>query len=125
MTEKKNKIPSVVQVGPFKYSIEFIENITEKLRSLSSQEEEQQHSTGMVYGCLSPKDQTIFLANGHKEDVIADTLLHEILHAIWALVGGWAYSEADEERIVSMLTGTLLDTLRRNRELTRFLFEND
>lgn len=123
-TPKKNEPPKKIQVGPLRLDIEFIDDVAQKV-SKTPVSEDPSYDSSTTYGCLSFKDQTIYLATNQKEDIIADTLLHEVLHAIWSTVGGWAYPEADEERIVSMLTGTLLDTLRRNRELTRYLFDND
>ena len=115
-----NPVPTNIQVGPLRLAIEFTDNVSEKLNKQTEQDTES-----ITYGCLVHKDQTIYLASGQKEDITADTLLHEILHAVWSVVGGWAYTDADEERIVAMLTGTLLDTFRRNKDLTRYLFDND
>lgn len=114
--------PKSIQVGPLRLNIEFIDNVAEKISH--GQPATNEDASAITYGCLSYKDQTIYLASNQQSDITADTLLHEVLHAIWSTVGGWAYTEADEERIVSMLSGTLLDTLRRNKELTRYLFND-
>lgn len=120
------EVPSKIQVGPLNFKVKFVDNVGEKLSKANGlKDEEAAPSTSMTYGCMSIPDLTIYLAKDQKPDITADTLLHEVLHAIWGVVGGWAYPEADEERIVSMLTGTLLDTLRRNKELVGYLFNDD
>lgn len=117
----KNDPPKKVQVGPFNLDVQFVDNVAEKI----TETDEPAVAGAPIFGALVLKDQAIYLSDKQKGDTLADTLLHEVMHAVWAVVGGWAYTEADEERIVSMLTGTLLDTFRRNKELTKFLFDND
>lgn len=120
-----NEIPQKIRVGPLNLNIEFTDDVAGKLLPIPINKEDSSGITTTFYGCLCFADQTIYLAKNQKDDITADTLLHEILHAIWSVVGGAAYEEADEERIVSMLTGTLLDTLKRNQKLARYLFDND
>lgn len=121
MTTSQNEIPDRIQVGPFRIDVKFVESVAEKI----SETDEPAVAAAPIFGALVLRDQTIYLLEKQKSDTLADTLLHEVMHAIWAVVGGWAYPEADEERIVSMLTGTLLDTFRRNKELAKFLFDHD
>jgi len=113
--------PTRIQVGALRLKIEFVDDPSTKVPS--SPTDTPADTTEKTYGILSLKDQTIYLANGQGPDVIADTLLHEVLHGLWSVVGGWAFNEIEEEKLVSMLTGTLLDTFRRNKELTRYLFQ--
>jgi hypothetical protein len=120
MTNNEAPLPTTVRVGPLNLNVLCVQNPADFMPNSSENQESM-----VTFGCLVHKDQTIYLAAGQKKDITADTLLHEVLHAIWATVGGWAYPEADEERIVSMLTGTLLDTLRRNKDLAWYLLSDD
>jgi hypothetical protein len=114
----KTEIPTHIEVGPYKFAIAFVEDpALEANKSDKVKTEEDSLS-----GCIRFEQQTIYIASSQTGTVLADTILHEMLHAIWAVVGGWA-SEIDEEVVVSMITTTLLDTLRRNKALTRMLFE--
>jgi len=122
-------IPKTIQVGPFKFTVLVIDNINEKFAELNPQKDQVIEDSNLLisitYGFVSFKELTIFLSSEQKYGRLSETLFHEVLHVVWSVVGGWAYLDADEERIVSMLSGTLLDTLRRNRELARYLIEYD
>lgn len=58
-------------------------------------------------------------------DQLAATLLHEVLHAVWSTVGlshaNLAEVEDREETVVAALEPLLLDVLRRNPKLVRYL----
>lgn len=49
-----------------------------------------------------------------------DTLLHELLHAIWAHTG-LSYEDDEQERVVGALAPWLLGALRDNPRLVAFL----
>lgn len=56
---------------------------------------------------------------------VRDTLLHEILHALWKESGLGAGEGASEEVIVRQLATSLLATLRENPPLVRFLLSKE
>lgn len=62
----------------------------------------------------------IAIKPGLTPDLTADCLLHEILHAVCE-VAGKPLDDETEERAVSALAPTLLDTLRRNPDVTAWL----
>lgn len=70
------------------------------------------------YGYTEVGRQNIYIHPEQGPDQMADTLLHECLHGVWAQV---ALSSDAEEVIIRSLTPLLLDTLRRNPKLTAFL----
>jgi len=53
-----------------------------------------------------------------------EVMLHESLHTVVELTG-MPFKDEDEERLVSALTGPLLDLLRRNPKLVAFLTRED
>ncbi len=107
------KLPPHVQVGPYNFKIEYVE----KPGSFMKGEQKDQD----LSGCVSFDNLTIYICINQAPMVMADTLLHEVNHVIWAVSGGWAYEDADEERIISMMTTTQLDTFLRNPKLMKFI----
>lgn len=68
-----------------------------------------------AYGLYDEKSSTIYLMEGTSNQVVQDTLLHEILHAILQ-----AY-EMDSEKLVRTITPALLGLLKDNPGLVLFL----
>jgi hypothetical protein len=107
-------LPKTVQVGPFTYSVSDSE--VDALRS--KVDEENAHNVGRS----DHSKQTITIDPSQGDDQKADTLLHEVLHAVWAATGLYQTPAAKhEEVIVTTLSTTLLDTLRRNPALVSAL----
>jgi hypothetical protein len=52
-----------------------------------------------------------------------DTVLHEVLHALLGVGGAAGLSSDEEETVVRLLAPTMLDVLRRNPVLVRYLTE--
>ena len=77
-------------------------------------------------GITHAHTQEILILNKGSEATIRDTLLHEILHAALSSAGTshamtLVPSEHREEIIVAGLTPVLLDILRDNHGLTKYL----
>lgn len=106
-------LPTSIQIGPYQFKIEYVD----KPASFMKEEQKDQE----LAGCVSFEKLTIFIQKDQISTVMADTLLHEVNHVIWAVSGGWAYEEADEERIISMITTTQLDTFIRNPGFMKYL----
>lgn len=64
--------------------------------------------------------QRITIADNVGPDQIRDTLLHEILHCLGGTIGLFDDGKV-EERVIAALSPLVLDALRRNPELVRFL----
>lgn len=103
------KPPATVQVGPYLFEIIFDEN------EVNRQAVKDKRT---LYGQMEPKEQRIYLDPTQGPDMLADTLLHELMHA--ALIP-LDLDEDLEERAVSVAATSLLDTLRRNPKLVTFL----
>jgi hypothetical protein len=98
------ELPSVVQVGPYTYRV-----TTEK-----------KEPTEELFGECDVHNQVVYLYPGQARDSMADSLLHEILHACWACTG-MHDGKYNEEQVVRGLTTWLLLVLRDNPELVEYL----
>lgn len=108
--------PGTVQVGPHVYTI-----VVDRKRAIDA---------SVTYGFTHPDWSEIILGPDQCLSQQRDTVLHELLHALLALVGvnkggdrALLPEEDDEERLVTALSPLLLDTLRRNPDLTAFLLD--
>jgi Zn-dependent peptidase ImmA (M78 family) len=70
---------------------------------------------GEAYGMYEERESTIYLMKSASKQVLQDTVLHEILHAILQ-----AY-EKDNEKLVRLVTPALLAVIKDNPELVLFL----
>ncbi len=105
--------PKEIQVGPYRYRIS-----TEKAEMDALQAEQR-------CGLAGFHDELQTQITTHPEqtqDSMADTLLHELLHA--CLIQSGVQDRDREEDYVSGISATLLDTLRRNPDLVKFLTED-
>lgn len=112
-TTKTEVRPLHIQIGPYQFTVKYVDKPADYLKDGSEER--------ILAGCVRFDQLTIYIEDNTAESITADTLLHEVNHIIWVVAGGWAYEEADEERIISTLTTTQLDTFRRNPYLMKFL----
>jgi hypothetical protein len=121
------EIPRSIQVGPFKIDIKLVDK-PEKMQALikTTDRNPEKHDDDDDYhlnGLYDADKQAIYIDQHQAPGMMAETLFHEMLHAIWGVVGGWS-SEIDEERVVSMMSATILDTLKRNEDLGRYFLNS-
>ena len=94
------EFPTSVRIGHFDYRVE---DWNSDKASLASR-----------YGECSHLEKVIRVARHHGPRQAAETLLHEMLHAIW---NQWVIEDSDpEERVVNTLTGALCSAWRDNPE---------
>lgn len=75
-----------------------------------------------LYGRTVERRLTILLAPGSAPSQLRDTLVHELLHAIWSQCALGDLTDDDgQERVVGSLAPWLLGALRDNPELVAFL----
>ncbi len=96
------KPPAFVHVGGLTYSLEFPDEL------------EGDNSMGRC----DPRTQTIQILGTLPDDGRKQTVIHEILHAIWAAYG---VQKGGEERMAYQLEGPLLMLIRDNPKLVRWL----
>lgn len=120
-------LPSVVQVGPYTFAIvcskqAILEEDAKDLAFKLASDDESDSSVGRFLDL----QQQILLDPDQKEDMMADTLLHEILHAIYytSALKEIELRDLNEEQLVGILTPILLDTLRRNPEVVNYLMNS-
>jgi len=73
-------------------------------------------------GTILLTTQSIVVARDLAGDQERDTVLHEVLHGLVRIVG-LVKDDDEEERIVATLAPILLDALRANPALVRYLTE--
>jgi hypothetical protein len=74
-------------------------------------------------GLMIEAEQQILLDPALGPDLLADTLLHEIMHWIFYLNGGREFfGSKKEEQFVCLITSSLHSVLINNKELRDYLF---
>lgn len=104
-------LPSMIQVGPLRFTAVIDQKTVDKERKDSN--------TSGVIGFVRRHTQEIFIAEDVAADQQAVALLHEILHAIYGQFD--VDAKIDDEATVSITSGVLLDTMRRNPDLVAYL----
>jgi Zn-dependent peptidase ImmA (M78 family) len=106
MTKPTNKLPRKVKIGPYNYVIKLYPD-----------------ATTTDYGACVYNHQTIFLSANQHAERAGDTLLHEILHAIWDVAGFDVMPELHEESIVRSTATMLSAVLRDNPQIAAFILD--
>lgn len=107
MPEGRLTLPASVQVGHLHYRVETVSDESWRER---------------FAGQCDRDRQVIKIATGMADGTTAETLLHEILHAAWA-VGKCGPLGKREERAVNGLAPILLMVMRDNRALFASIVE--
>lgn len=101
------EFPTSVRIGHFDYKVEVWDA--------------DKASLAARYGECSHLEKIIRVARHHSPRQTAETLVHEMLHAIWAQ---WVIEDNDpEERIVNTLSGALCAAWRDNPEAFEWIKE--
>lgn len=111
------KPPSSIRIGYATYRV---------------QEDRDRCDDESVEGMSNGNQRLILLRGDRPYDSAADTVLHEVLHQCLhvaglqasTLVGKGVTGEDAEEMVVRAMSGMLLDTLRENPELVRYLLHD-
>lgn len=109
------KCPKRVKVGHRLFKIEFDQKIAEVGRGL---------------GFTASDNDFILLAEVQGKSALRDTVLHELLHAIWCqtpIIQDYPDDGEDSagEKIISAITPYLVSVLRDNPDLVAFLLQED
>jgi hypothetical protein len=75
------------------------------------------------FGSCDTVTQTIILSANQTAQAVSDTLLHEVLHAIWTESGLFMIKRPDEETIVRTTSTWLRMVLRDNPHVAAFIFD--
>lgn len=102
-----------VDVGPFHYAVKFDAAEVKRLEEKNKQE---------YLGCCSFEEELIAINPNQTSDNLAETLFHEIMHAVFGLSGATGRMMREEDAI-GRLCPMLLDTLRRNPQLVDYLMD--
>lgn len=105
MTEKKLPVQKVL-VGPYEYSITYDPNIRQ---------------AGDVVGLFGADMESILIDPQLGRMKERETVLHEVRHGIWHMCLSDELSDKQEEKVIKRETPLLLDVLRRNPRLVKYL----
>lgn len=106
-------LPDTIQVGPWRCTV------VVDLAAITAACADHKMD---LDGQFDSRNLTITVRPDLPPDMEAETVTHELLHALTAMTGINSDLDADaEEALVTRLSPALLDTLRRNPDLTRYL----
>lgn len=100
-----NGTPTLIKIGAVDYTVVIEDEPSEE------------------FGSCDTVTQTIVLSSNQTAQSVADTLLHEILHAIWTESGLFMHKRPDEETIVRTMSTWLRMVLRDNPHAAAFIFD--
>lgn len=103
--------PDLVWVGAKRYTVTY-SNDAIRLKSADHQKD--------LLGNTNHHSLEIIIDDAPAEQVIRDTLLHEVLHCLWE-DAGIREMELTEEELVGSLTPRLMSVLRVNPGLREYL----
>lgn len=101
-----SNLPVVIKIGAVDYTIELQDNLEDD-----------------DYGYCDSHTQRIVLSKDQNKQSIGDTLLHEIMHAIWHESGLFSVKRPDEEQIVRTTSTWMCLVFRDNPEILPFIQE--
>lgn len=105
------KLPDKVQISAFTYIISADQEYLDK---------EGEERGEKLVGLSEHEAQKITISEA-ANDFMADTLLHEIIHQCIRVTGIEIKNEKMEEHLICVMTPVLLDTLRRNPTVVKYL----
>lgn len=112
---KSPKIPTKVKIGHFNYTID-----TDISRlNICKVKNSQLDITGMT--CT--EDQIIHIDSSTPLETVQDTLLHEIMHAMFFINSLHNIEKLTEEMIVTVYATNILTMLKENSKVAEFLLE--
>jgi len=100
------EIPKSVTIGPHKYTILRCPKVVDQGRDLN--------------GECDPDELVIRLRKYMRRSMSREILLHEVMHAL-AANGGSPIPDKMEEKFVTVMAPALLQVLRDNPDLLKFL----
>jgi hypothetical protein len=105
-------LPHTLQIGPFVYTV------YADLEKIKDAEKE----SGSLFGVTTVGDLEILLHPTSHDLVQRETLLHEVLHAVFHNVGlSEKLGDKAEEQMIRSLSPALFDLLLRNPQLVAYL----
>lgn len=100
-----------IQIAHFKYKIKFVK-----------EPKSSSHPGVKLMGSCDNVTQTIYIKKSMSRIQTSDTLLHEILHAVWWTVGlNNLEGDNTEEVYVGVITPLLLQALTSNQKVWNLL----
>lgn len=115
----KPKPPATVEVGSLTYTIDFsVEGWSD---AISAQNNGHDPEDGRYYGFHDASGCNIWINPHATIEIQRESLLHEVMHACQFVACLPNRGKSSGEAFISRLSPVLIDTLRRNPDLARFL----
>lgn len=108
------EMPKRLRVGPLVYSVQHSHEATMAFSKVAGED---------IYGACQNRICNIIIDEGFPLDREQKTLLHEAVHALQCVYDLSDDLKAGDEHYIRVFSAALLDTLRRNPELVRYLME--
>jgi hypothetical protein len=106
--------PRHIKIGPFRYAVEYTDSPTSIIVANDD-----------AGRCIHDSCKIIINSTMHPA-MVRESVFHEMLHAVTNTTGvASALGDEKEEATVTTLSATLLDVLRRNPGLVRYLTESE
>lgn len=109
------KVPATLKIGPFNYDIVLDAAQHNAFRVKDGQDLDS-------IGNTDTAGQKIYIQSDLPYEVLSETLLHEIMHAIYYNSAIEHMKEPSEEVIVSLISIGLFSVLKENPKLVEYLF---
>jgi hypothetical protein len=108
MAVQEMNVPKEIKIGPYTYRVFTGDGPVQAATE----------DAGMpVSGYCNHQNLTIVIDTDAHPAVVADTVLHEVMHALFHQTGMSHLVGDSEEQLVASLSTALLDALRRNPKL--------
>lgn len=113
--DKPKTVPATVDVGPHTYTV-----ATDR----AAVHRASFDMDGTVSGWSNHERLEIVVDGELSESVVADTLWHEVLHAIFEHYGiDYELGDAVSEKVIRRLSPATVDVLRRNPKLAALILD--
>lgn len=119
-TRESALLPTHVLIGPYLFEVCENESAIYEAAAFDG----VKHAD--LYGRIDFRHQKIAVHPDQGQDMRADSIVHECLHALIHANGGFEpekYTEEEEERIVSMLSPLFVQFIRNNPALIQFVVD--
>lgn len=109
-------LPDSVKVGPHIYTVESSEAAVDRVCHKHQRE---------LDGCADHQYQLITISPNGADSYRKDVFLHEVLHAVITATAMEFEQEDGEERLVGAMSTMLLQVIRDNPEVIRWLSQHE
>ena len=128
------RLPRSLRIGPHRYRVSsnaatslLPEHHTDHETAAPDCKFDERPRKYVILGLFDSARHLIYVSRRQDEQAKREVILHEAIHALFEMAGFHDHGALSryEERVVTTMTNQLLDLLRDNPALVRFLLEDD